>query len=418
MSPRARRLAAALLGFCPALLGAQTDNLTFSQLNDAFGLPIWTSDNLWSQSAAESAARLHWPPESQTSHDSSFRLYPKPALQVLSIHPYSLVLYGNADGNVSQLSMVFANLGDSTDLAKDPSMLVDLNTQRDFTEQVEKLIHQEAKDLNDKFTALLGPPDRVAFGEDRNVHRWDWNGQSILLLHPNDEYLILRLVPTDQLESHHSQFLDPAELRQQLAARVEHRPNGDVIIKDIPMVDQGPKGYCVPATWERDLRYLGIPADMYALAMAANSQVGGGTSLSNMLSGVQAYVQDSNCELETISGPVDLHDLTGKINHGLPIMWSIDVDPRLNAELTLRSLARTEVTDWFAYNASLEPFRKAANNITRNPNNGHMCMIIGYNSTTRELAISDSWGPEFAERWITVEEAQAISQGKFYLVTW
>ena len=28
-----------------------------------------------------------------------------------------------------------------------------------------------------------------------------------------------------------------------------------------------------------------------------------------------------------------------------------------------------------------------------------------------ELATSDSWGPEFIERWITVEEARALSQG-------
>ena len=32
----------------------------------------------------------------------------------------------------------------------------------------------------------------------------------------------------------------------------------NVVVTDIPMVDQGPKGYCVPATWERYLRYLGI----------------------------------------------------------------------------------------------------------------------------------------------------------------
>jgi hypothetical protein len=38
-------------------------------------------------------------------------------------------------------------------------------------------------------------------------------------------------------------------------------------------------------------------------------------------------------------------------------------------------------------------------------------MIIGYNRETGEIAISDSWGPEFAERWLTLEEAEAISQG-------
>jgi hypothetical protein len=43
--------------------------------------------------------------------------------------------------------------------------------------------------------------------------------------------------------------------------------------------------------------------------------------------------------------------------------------------------------------------------------NGHVCLLIGCNRKTGELATSDSWGPEFAERWITLEEARALSQG-------
>ncbi|GDY18595.1 hypothetical protein LBMAG55_19180 [Verrucomicrobiota bacterium] len=53
------------------------------------------------------------------------------------------------------------------------------------------------------------------------------------------------------------------------------------------MVNQGPKGYCVPATWERVLRYMGIPADMYVLAMVGQSGAGGGTSLSTLAAGVR-----------------------------------------------------------------------------------------------------------------------------------
>jgi len=47
---------------------------------------------------------------------------------------------------------------------------------------------------------------------------------------------------------------------------------------------------------------------------------------------------------------------------------------------------------------------------------GHVCMITGYNAATDELCISDSWGPGFEERWITPEEAQAVSQHNFYVI--
>ena len=47
-----------------------------------------------------------------------------------------------------------------------------------------------------------------------------------------------------------------------------------------------------------------------------------------------------------------------------------------------------------------------------------MRMIIGYNTQTDELAISDSWGPGYAERWITVKEAQDISANELAYVQW
>jgi hypothetical protein len=38
-------------------------------------------------------------------------------------------------------------------------------------------------------------------------------------------------------------------------------------------------------------------------------------------------------------------------------------------------------------------------------------MIIGYNKETGEVAVSDSWGPAFEERWILGVEATQVSQG-------
>ena len=43
-------------------------------------------------------------------------------------------------------------------------------------------------------------------------------------------------------------------------------------------------------------------------------------------------------------------------------------------------------------------------------------IILGYNKETREIAFSDSWGERYKERWITIAEAQQISQHYFYVV--
>ena len=51
---------------------------------------------------------------------------------------------------------------------------------------------------------------------------------------------------------------------------------------------------------------------------------------------------------------------------------------------------------------------------------GHICLIIGYNPETAEIAISDSWGPVFAERWVPIEEMQLVSHtyGGMYVIRW
>jgi hypothetical protein len=43
-------------------------------------------------------------------------------------------------------------------------------------------------------------------------------------------------------------------------------------------------------------------------------------------------------------------------------------------------------------------------------------LIIGYNKETNEIAFSDSWGERFIERWITIPEAEQVSQGRFYVI--
>jgi hypothetical protein len=56
--------------------------------------------------------------------------------------------------------------------------------------------------------------------------------------------------------------------------------------------------------------------------------------------------------------------------------------------------------------------------LARQADSGHVCLIVGFNRETGEIAISDSWGPGYEERWLTVEEAAAISHGSTVVVAW
>ncbi|MCX6972401.1 MAG: hypothetical protein NTV93_19935 [Verrucomicrobia bacterium] len=388
-------------------------------MNAAFGIPVWADDDLWDDDVATAAARLSWPQESQTSTDSSFRKYPKPVDRVLGARPYSLALYGE-NGLASRLSLMFANKGDAgeTDpVAGDAKAARDMKKQvREFAETMKK----DAATISAALTALLGPPSVDKFGQGsqtrESVQRWDWNGHAILLASPRDEYVALRILPPDVADAQGKARISDAELRERLLSRVEKRPNGDVILNDIPMVDQGPKGYCVPATWERVMRYMAIPADMYVLAMAGDTAAGGGTSISAIVSGVRESVMRGGRRLDPENGKISVRTVEKYINRGLPLMWAMYSMNAVNADLNSRMDARSAMTDPLEWRKSLEPARKAAKKIPTDVKQAHMCMIIGYNEKTGEIAVSDSWGPRFAERWMTEEEANAVSQGQLMAI--
>ena len=393
--------------------------VTFEELNAAFGIPVWSDDNLWDDDAASTAVRLAWPEESKTSTDSSYRKYPKPADLVLGVRPYSLALYGES-GKPLRLSLMFANKGDAVDYAPeagDARAARERKKQaRDFKDAMEK----DAGAISAALTALLGPPSADRFGQGsqtrENVQRWDWNGHAILLASPRDEYVALRILPLDVADAQGKSRIPDAELRQRLLSRVERRPNGDVILKDMPMVDQGPKGYCVPATWERAMRYMAIPADMYVLAMAGETGAGGGTSIPAIVSGARESIIRGGRRLDSENGKISVRTVEKYINRGLPLMWTMYSMDSVNGDLNARMTKRTESTDPADWLKVLEPVRKSAKKISTDVKQGHMCMIIGYNEKTREIAVSDSWGPGFAERWMTEEEANAVSQGQLMAI--
>ena len=432
------------------------------------GVPMFKGASLWDEDAAAVAQRLSWPQESQTTTQSSYRLYPTPELPmtILGARAYSCVLYA-AKGHPTEISVVFVNQGDyewvRNDLAEahrlHPDQVPDVATllsppavtnapsstagppdplaglssltqddrdqiTRNVQDNFDKEIKQDTQTLTDALTKLFGDPQHMGFGgtdsETRErVQRWDWQGHAFLVSSPKDAYVALRIVPTAFADNYgKADDTDSDALKAELAQRVKQSPNGDVVVTDIPMVDQGPKGYCVPATWERYLRYLGIPADMYVLANAAGTSQRG-TNLDAMVQNVDSLVTLYHRRIDGASGDLDLTTIAKSIDQGLPLMWCCSIHIPFERAITHRKADRESVADWDAWAGKLADGDKSEipAEITGTPvDGGHQRMIIGYNAKTKEIAISDSWSEEFAIRWMTLDEANAISAGQTFVI--
>lgn len=391
-----------------------------AEVNSCLGLELFSDESLWDDDAETVANRLDWPMESQTSTDSSFRKYPGAEEKILECRPFSTVLLAEA-GSPSSLSLVFANKGDSV-LPATANPDRKLRSQKaDQIRDLPKLIRADKNQIASSLGSLFGEPVADRFGQGRetreNVKRWDWNGHAFLLASPRDEYVALRIMPTESADVGGKSRIPDSEIRARVASRIESRPNGDVILKDIPMVDQGPKGYCAPATWERVMRYMGVPADMYVLAMAGQTREGGGTMIADIAEGARESIVRSGRRIDTAKIKPDPVDVSRFIDRGLPLMWPMSSTPEYNDAVNSRAHQRREIsTDSDEWKKTLSSARKAARKIKKYPEAAHICMIIGYNKKTDEIAVSDSWGPDFAERWITPEEAAAVSFGEFQVI--
>lgn len=419
---RAAGFLLALLGALPA--PATRAAATAQELNDAAGLAVFPSTGtLWDEDAVAVAARLGLPQESRTSSDASYRLYPGEDARAFGRRVYSIAMAAS-EGRPSSLSFILANKGDS--LGQFARSAPGERPHREMGKALRdyrKAIAEDEKAVAALLVPLLGEPGQAKSAQggklQEKAQRWDWNGHAVLLAGVRDEYVAVRVVPPGEPDAGgDAARVSDTELKEKLKARVERRPNGDVILRDLPMVDQGPKGFCVPATMERMLRYLGIPADMYLLAVAANTQPGGGTTIRDVLFAVDGTVRRHRRKISSESARPDLDRVAKWIESGLPILWGINTSDAIDEHITAHTARRAEVADWAAWGESLKAQRRDARSLARSGDSGHVCLITGFNRATGEIALSDSWGPHSAERWITVEEAAAISQGEMAVVTW
>jgi len=454
---------------------APVDNspLNIDKVNRTFGAAVFKDASLWNEDSGLVAERLSWPQESKTSSQSSYRFYPteqKPVM-ILGARAYSCVLYAT-QGHPTEVSIVFVNDGDydwignflaeykrrkpddpalvppavakddsSTNAAPDGPINTAANAPKEIDtltqltpelrDDINKKVHddfakalkQDAQSLTDALTRLFGDPVHEGFGggsETRErVMRWDWQGHSFLLSAPKEQYVALRIVPVSVAENNgDAGYTDRDDLKALLLSRVKQADSGDVVVSDIPMVEQGPKGYCVPATWERYLRYLGIPADMYVLAAAAGTTKEG-TNLDAMVANVDSLVTLYHRRIDTISGDLDMKTIAKNIDKGSPIMWTCSIHIPFERAITMRKTDRAKVTDWDAWATQLPAQDKTeipAEIVGTPSDGGHQRMIIGYNDKTGEIAISDSWSRAYEIRWLTLQEANAINKGQSYVI--
>jgi Peptidase_C39 like family len=247
------------------------------------------------------------------------------------------------------------------------------------------------------------------------VDRLLWNsprGLAVLENNPEaakgqPEFLRLRVAPRDTRGLYATAMQDRAS-----AMRLSELPvfvkrdaaTGDVGIQSLPMVDQGPKGYCVVASAQRLFEYYGVPCDQHQLAQAAGSDAVQGTSGQGMVQSLEKidhrFRMNFRVLLVRVPGvgfvdaksrkPVErtefLKLVKRYVDQGIPLLWGMELG--VHPE---------------------EP------NTAQQNGGAHMRLITGYNEKTSRIFFTDSWGAGHERKAIRLAHAEDITFGLFVM---
>ena len=224
------------------------------------------------------------------------------------------------------------------------------------------------------------------------VAGWMWTSpQATALLEYNEyqvpgkvikpEFLRLKLAAPGQSDYTMGKMVTGVQ-SMELIKRVTKKPDGEVYITGVPMVDQGQKGYCVAASCQRLFEYMRIPCDQHEMAQLVSVDADSGANVFGMQKSLAKIDQHFKVAFKPLVNP-ELYYNNGKrrvsekefmnlvkeyVNKGVPLLWALELgkaqeDPPLPGSGQTRG--------------------------------GHMRMIIGYKlekNLVTQILFTDSWG--------------------------
>lgn len=223
--------------------------------------------------------------------------------------------------------------------------------------------------------------------------------------------------------------------RHELKSAITTEEDGTVWLKGVPMVDQGYKGYCMPATLARIFAFYGMDKiDQHALADLCDSGTGG-TSSRGMEQAMERVckkfhtkfivLEDYSTTLKSVIEPYN--KLARRADKPTMSLYS-DVYGTADAELLRKARAgkTSQVNKW------LKDIRKAIDSGSPvvwlvmvgiypeeiplpQTRGGHARLITGYNLKEKTIIYTDSWGAEHARKTMPAADAMGMTMGRYII---
>lgn len=240
---------------------------------------------------------------------------------------------------------------------------------------------------------------------------WMWNTPAgIALLEYNEyntpgktskpEFLRLKLAAPNQADWSMGKMGTGVQ-RMELLQRVTKKPDGDVYISGVPMVNQGQKGYCVAASCQRLFEYMRIPCDQHEMAKLVSIDAGSGANVGIMQKSLAKIDGAFRVTFKALVNPALYYTTSHKrrvsekmflsmvkeyTDKGVPLLWGLELGEKPE-----------------------NPPLPSDGQVT----GGHMRLIIGYNSAKNQLLFTDSWGAGHELKRMEMLDAYDVTLGLY-----
>ncbi len=240
-------------------------------------------------------------------------------------------------------------------------------------------------------------------------------------------------------------------VKENLADNLQTEGSG-IWIDNIPMVDQGSKGYCVPAVLERVLRYYGNEdVSQHVLAQLAESDDERGTNVAAVRPIIKRMGSKFGVRIspayQRTEGIEDYHKIVKKYNSFAKKakQEKIEIVTETRGKVTYyfwdATLAQMDAEImkemWVSQKSDYGKFKKAIREnirkgipviwsvrlgmfpeeqVSQQSRGGHMRLIIGLDETKNTVFYSDTWGQGHEKKTMPMDQAWAITSAYFSLL--
>lgn len=392
--------------------------------------PVLAAPDLWETSAASwveanKALGFHWLSDARDAAQST-----RKGAKFLG-EPVCQTVARCADGKIAELNVLFYNRGDMGELGKAEYEGLIKRAVTAISAAAKVNFVPKGRDASNAVKV-----DGVVWTTPVSTYTLEYSCTRTPAIAFRSEFVRLRIVPTPKPKNLIQEALEASKRPGPFRGEdhvTRDTASGDVVIKDVPMVDQGQKGYCVVSTAERLMRYYGIKADEHELAQLADSDAEKGTSYRLMAESLKKLTARLKIRVRTLLD-VDLESVVDAYNEAAqkarvnPVRMSVDEAGEIFAQMNADVFRASRLKNRAAFGSFNRQIKMRIDqgvpllwsvvvgvldtdgSKARRPG-GHMRLVIGYNEKTHEILFSDSWGPGHELKRMPAADAWTITHG-------